>query len=171
MDNSLGGGTQDLLALQRDHPAERDIPEDAREAATQAWGKRSLRIGCYLTAGSFFGALISAVLTENQIFHTRAGAIFGILAFLAVAIVGAAFIAAGNAERMHRPMRALSRQILLEGQARDEQIGLLVDMVSQIPHRLAAIEEVVAKVPGYTEGVMEGAELAKAVFGEETRGL
>lgn len=79
--------------------------------------------------------------------------------FITIMAAGVIALVVGLRERNSRTGRAAMQRILAEQSA----IAAAVADIPTILVRLEAVEDVVVKLPGYPEGVLEGVELAKRV--------
>ena len=172
-DPDLVGNTQDLHVTDREHPAEKDLPADVREAHTQHIGERNYTWGLILMIGGFILALGCAVASDNRLFSKPNSSLFGFLGLIALEAIGAVLVQAGAHERRNRPVRAMNRLILVridtilaKAETTDRRVDFILDLVSPVSDRLDALEKRMAAVPDYTQGLADGARIIGGVARE-----
>lgn len=162
--NEPGMTTRDMRTLGKPNPAERGLSPDDLEDRTQRHGRICRRTGITIIIGVFVGSLAAVILSEKRVFNEPGAQALANLSLFSI-LVGASIITnSGFYERRERPMRAMMRQALRQLENNTERLDTLVS----VPGRLAALEAVIDKVPGYGQGVMDGAQVMSDALGPDT---
>ncbi|MGX6604786.1 hypothetical protein ACWKSP_22060 [Micromonosporaceae bacterium Da 78-11] len=159
--DQLGGITEDLLAQHQPHPGEQTLHPDDRENRTRRFGRRSFITGLTLACGVLINSLVIAIVGEHNTFVSPIGQLFAVLAYVAIAVTAASLIVVGGIERLGRGERSRARENRAAVAANQERLDLLIGLIGPLPGRLNAIEEVIAAVPAFGEGVELGATLRR----------
>jgi len=168
-----GDHTEDL----RRHATIRADP-DTLEARTRRWGRIGVIVGLTLCVATVVESLGMAAATENGLFQSEAGRLFGSIAFFAQLMVGGFILGNGYNEMRDRPNRERHRrmQLLVERLTVDngERFQEMAGMVMALPHaikelteRIDALEQGIADIPNYGRGVIDGVQMRQEVFGDE----
>ncbi|GAA0583208.1 hypothetical protein GCM10010172_80330 [Paractinoplanes ferrugineus] len=173
-----GTETQDLRALTHTIDETSDNIGHT-EKQTRRRGQRCFWSGLGIIFATFLLCLATAIISEQNVYHSRAGQLFGVLAIIPLMLAGLALVIVGGLEHRHRPERAASRgtfaatqrnSLLLERLRvdHDERYQTLFGLTAPVPGRLAeltervaALETTVEKVPDYGQAVLDGVELGR----------
>ncbi len=142
------------------------------------WENHSRRMGTRLlvtgiTIGSItFVALLSLAYLHPGVMRGET-LLFTILAALVVTATAAALTNQGIAERMQRPVRWVGWQNLQHGEQTSANVAAMTAALTSINDRLGALDERMERLekriddlPGYGEGVVDGATLRAQVSRE-----
>lgn len=168
MIEELGGNADDLIALRQRQPGEPTGTKPAianDEHRVRRYGTTCLIIGALALALT----VISVFLIEDLVdtWQSRLGVVAVVIAFCNT---GAAFLGVGLAAIISRYQRALLRNAVDGMRKRGAMVEHVTEVVerinttmAQVDARLAALEGAVERVPGYGEGVIDGAILRRSV--------
>ena len=167
--DDLGGRTDDLITSRQDHPDEPDqqkpgIPN--RERINRRYGRSLMIVGLSLLAGTTLTvALIPDRITD------KAPSLVTMTVVHDCLLLGTAGILASLLEMLSRYNRHLARKTLHQQAAVQEQIDVMVGLLSAVSQRLAAaehgLESLVKALPdgiqkqywaGFNDAVREGFE-------------
>lgn len=168
MNDPLGGNTEDLITQRRPHPTEHspDKGMAGTEASNRHYGHILGAIGAALAVIPFVISIVIAALNPQAIDDEgRSGRILSIVLFTAITI-GIVMMGVACLERLTRYNRTLMREVLdnqdtlrQELANAQEERQYLIGVVAPIAGRLAAIEQKVEGVRGFSEGVEVGTKL------------
>lgn len=163
MNDHTGMTTRDLCTLGQPNPIERGLSPDELEVRTQRHGRICRRTGITIIIGVFIGSLSAVILSEKRVFDEPGAQALANLSLFSI-LVGASIVTnSGFYERRERPMRAMMRQALRQLEKNTERL----DTLTPLPGKIAAMEHVIDKVPGYGRGVMDGLQVRADALGPE----
>jgi uncharacterized membrane protein len=174
--DQLGGHSQDLRDLGIPLPAEKTLKPEDRDAEARKFGTRNFRFGIAIMVGGLITALVCAVAGDNNLFHKPPATLFAMLALICIEAIGAILIQVGAHERLARPDRAMNRKMLAQqqqnaavvmAQVRENAKDLeeLRTLVAPLPGLIDAQNRVLANLPDYGAGIVDGIRMRSDVTG------
>lgn len=174
MRDDLGGNTEDLITLRQALPAEADAQPEDREHRVRRFGRINYITGVVLGTAFMFNSLSMALISNHHAFNNPTGELFAVLSLIAITDLATALVILGGMERLHRPQRSATRQVLAQQAAIMEQLNFVVGAATVVPGRLAAIEQrlddmtgTIRAVPDYGRGVVDGMQIRNEALGPE----
>ncbi len=168
--DDLGGDSRDLRALGQPNPAERGIPWQEREDAVQRRGTQQTIAGTVTLVATYLLYMAGAVATNNETADTETAGLLMVLAFTTTQMVGAVLLAFGMLERHNRPYRVHLRRMVESAEEAAASAHTMTALAGPASTQLKAIHEALAglneridKMPGYGQGVMDGATLREQI--------
>jgi hypothetical protein len=172
--DDLGGNTEDLLALHRVLPAETTTHPGDREHRVRRFGRVNYVTGVTLGVAFMMFSLALALVTDHGAFTDPTARLFATLSFVAIMLVATALVLLGGLERLNRPQRSATRQVLAQLAVMREQLDVVLGPALVVPGLLAAIEKrldemtaTIAAVPDYGRGVVDGMQIRNEALGPE----
>ncbi|GIM89712.1 hypothetical protein Ato02nite_015050 [Paractinoplanes toevensis] len=170
----IGTTTQDLRQV-----GASALPADERR--TQRFGRRCFWTGIALVFTMFLVCLAAAIISDQQVYESRAAQLFGVLSIIPLMLLGAALILLGGIEHLQRSVRSTQIDILAaEDRNRilierltvdtDERFDVVMGILGPVAGELnrsaellEKIEVAIAKVPDHSKAIMDGIELGRIV--------
>lgn len=157
--------TQDALALRRPHPAEAHLPAPEHEWSIRRLGTWWTIAGCIILVAGIVGTLALAVINPHFL-DAATGVLFAHLSGMLVVASGASLLTAGLIERVQQQQRTLVRHAMARMNANADLLEALTGVTDGIVPRLEAIEMAIRDLPGYGQGVIDGALLRSDAVGD-----
>lgn len=171
----VGHTTRDVLALGHPHPAEATLPAKEHEAVIRRLGTWWTISGAAVLVLAVIAALAVALADRHSFLTSPTGALFTHLAGMLLAAIGTSLFVAGLMERIQQPQRTLIRHAMTRALANADVLEELSETMQRVSDAMVALsvgmaklEEVVASLPDYGQGVIDGAQMrTNALYSED----